>query len=46
MYYSDGGKYDGDWKNDKMNGKGVYYNSNGDKIEGMWNDGNLIQNGV
>ena len=35
--------YDGEWKDDKMDGYGVYLYSNGDKYEGYWKDG--FQNG-
>lgn len=30
--------YEGDWKEDKMDGFGVYYYSNGDIYEGEWKD--------
>jgi len=35
--------YDGEWKDDKMDGYGVYLYSNGDKYEGYWTSG--CQNG-
>lgn len=35
--------YDGEWKDDKMDGYGVYLYSNGDKYEGYWTEG--CQNG-
>ena len=35
--------YDGEWKEDKMDGYGVYLYSNGDKYEGYWSMGS--QNG-
>ena len=35
--------YDGEWKDDKMDGYGVYLYSNGDKYEGYWTCG--CQNG-
>ena len=31
-----GNKYDGKWKNDKEEGKGIYYYNNGDKYDGEW----------
>ena len=31
--------YDGEWKDDKMDGYGVYLYSNGDKYEGYWTSG-------
>ena len=36
MYYSDGDKYEGDWKNGNMEGKGTYCYNNGDKYDGDW----------
>ena len=35
--------YDGEWKDDKMDGYGIYLYSNGDKYEGYWSLG--TQNG-
>lgn len=35
--------YDGEWKDDKMDGYGIYLYSNGDKYEGYWTQG--CQNG-
>ena len=37
--------YDGEWKDDKMDGYGVYLYSNGDKYEGYWSMGNQNGNG-
>ena len=34
-YFSDGDKYEGEWKNDKREGYGIYY-SDRDKYEGEW----------
>ena len=31
MYYNNGNRYEGDWKNDKKEGKGIYYFNNGDR---------------
>ena len=31
MNYNNGDKYEGEWKNDKREGKGIYYYNNGDK---------------
>ena len=31
MYYKNGNRYEGGWKNDKKDGKGVYYYNNGDR---------------
>ena len=30
-YFSDGGKYDGEWEFDDKNGVGVFIHTNGDK---------------
>ena len=34
MYYKNGDRYEGDWKNDKKEGKGIYYYKNGDREMG------------
>ena len=34
MYYHDGDRYEGDFKNDKQEGKGIYYYPNGDRMMG------------
>ena len=34
MNYADGRKYDGQWKDDKPNGKGIMYYADGDKYKG------------
>ena len=34
--YPDGDVYEGEWKDDKANGFGIYYYSNGNKYEGYW----------
>ena len=35
-YYINGNKYDGEWKNDKAEGKGIFYYNNGDKYNIEW----------
>jgi hypothetical protein len=37
--------YEGEWKDDKMDGYGVYLYSNGDKYEGYWSMGSQNGNG-
>jgi hypothetical protein len=39
-------KYDGEWKDEKKNGKGVYKFANGGKYEGEWKDGNKHGKGI
>ena len=34
FYYNDGDKYEGDFKNDNREGKGLYYYNNGDRAMG------------
>ena len=36
MNYGDKGKYEGEWKDDMKDGKGVDLDNNGDKYEGIW----------
>ena len=36
LKHADGDVYDGEWKNDKANGKGTYIHVNGAKYEGDW----------
>ena len=38
IYYSDGGKYTGDWFNGKRHGKGTFYYTGGDRYEGEFNE--------
>ena len=35
-FYKSGDKYEGDFKDDKKNGKGIYYFKNGNKYEGQF----------
>ena len=34
-------QYEGEWKNDNPHGKGVMYYLNGDKYDGVWNNGSI-----
>ena len=43
---ANGNKYDGDWKDDKKHGKGVYNFNNGDEYDGDWKDGKVHGKGV
>jgi hypothetical protein len=38
LYLADGGKYEGEFKDDKMNGNGVFYWADGGKYEGEYKD--------
>ena len=40
MYWENGDRYEGEWKNDEREGKGIYYLNNGDRYEGEWKNGN------
>ena len=44
--YANGDKYDGDWNDEEMNGKGVYYYANGDKYDGEFNHNKKNGKGV
>ena len=43
-YYIDGDKYEGDFKNDVRDGKGIMYCYNGDKFEGEWKNDDFVEN--
>lgn len=45
MKFKNGEVYDGHWKGDLMDGKGVYYFNNGDKIDGLWINGKYEESG-
>ena len=36
MIHADGDIYEGEWKDDKANGYGIYIHVNGAKYEGEW----------
>ena len=42
MYYNNGDRYEGDWNNNKKEGKGVYFHRNGDREMGNYLDGKAI----
>eukprot|EP00826_Nyctotherus_ovalis_P020286 TRINITY_DN1635_c0_g10_i1.p1 TRINITY_DN1635_c0_g10~~TRINITY_DN1635_c0_g10_i1.p1 ORF type:complete len:527 (+),score=113.99 TRINITY_DN1635_c0_g10_i1:200-1780(+) len=46
IYYESGDKYEGEYKNNKKNGKGTYYYTNGDRYEGEWINGKQCGTGV
>ena len=45
-YYNErpfiGARYEGDWRNDKKEGKGIYYFFNGDRIMGDYSNNKPI----
>lgn len=43
MTWSDGRYFEGEWKNDRKDGKGVYKNEHGDKVDQIWKEGNQVQ---
>ena len=36
--WTDGARYDGEWNNDKAQGKGRFVHADGDVYEGEWKD--------
>ena len=46
MYWSNGDRYDGDWKNDTKDGKGIYYWNDGDIFEGDFKNGKSEGKGI
>ena len=42
-YFNNGEKYDGEWKNNLKEGKGIMYDKNGKlKFDGEWKNGNKV----
>ena len=39
MYHKNGEKYEGDWKNDNKEGKGILYSNKGNRYEGDFKNG-------
>ena len=46
LFYADGDRYEGEWKDGRMHGKGSYYYGNGDKYEGEWKEDKRHGKGV
>jgi hypothetical protein len=42
LTFFDGSTYVGQWKDDKMNGRGIYTSPDGTRYEGEWKDGKSI----
>jgi hypothetical protein len=43
IYRPDGRKYEGDWKNGKQHGVGIYTSASGKTKKGEWSEGKRIQ---
>ena len=41
--FPNGDKYEGEWKNNKMHGAGVFTWSNGKVKKGTWNEGEYVK---
>ena len=46
MYYKDSDRYEGDWKNDEREGKGIYTDISGDRYEGNYKNGLIEGKGI
>ena len=46
MYYINGDRYEGDFKNDKPDGKGIYYFKNGNREMGDYLNGKKVKKHV
>lgn len=47
FYYLDGGVYDGEWKENRMHGRGVLYYANGEPAyDGEWQNDKFQGQGV
>ena len=46
MYWNDGDRYEGEWRNGKYEGKGIYYWNDGDRYEGEFRNGKAEGKGI
>ena len=46
MYLKNGDRYEGEWKNGKIEGKGIYCRNNGDRYEGDFKNGKREGKGI
>ena len=43
LIYNDGSKYEGEFFENKIDGRGVLSKTDGGEIKGIWKEGNLIE---
>ena len=46
MYYNNGDRYEGDYRNSKKEGKGIYYYNDGSRYEGDFKNGKKDGEGI
>ena len=46
MEWNNGERYEGEWKNDLKDGKGIHYFPNGERYEGEFKNGNAEGKGI
>ena len=46
MFYENGDRYEGDFKDNKKEGKGIMHYKNGKKKKGDWKDDELLKKGL
>ena len=44
-YRPDGRKYEGEWRDNRQNGRGLYFTSKGIAEEGIWENGKKLDSG-
>ena len=46
IFFKNGNKYEGNFDDDKINGKGIFYYNNGNKYNGNFKNGKFNGNGI
>ena len=46
MTFSDGTKYEGEWRNDKKDGRGTFTNPDGETFDTEWKDDFLLKSKI